>query len=247
MLPIRAFLVVLLFTACSKPEPVTPAPTPVPTPTLPGIPPPGSGSSSYYDLEAKGIPLFATADYIELNRISKISRFRSGEGHAYNDNFESCSSMKHYYQPPFSDNWATIKIFSPVKGTISKIEDEWAGKQVHITPDSLPYFRVILFHVNIDASFKVNDKVGSGQQLGTHISSQTSSDIAIRIETTKGQKLVSWFDVMSDSVFSKYKLRGIKNRADAIITKAERDADPLNCTGEAFGTKGKIENWITLQ
>ena len=41
------------------------------------------------------IPQFVDVNYIELEKISKISKFRSGMGHDYSDDFESCRSMKH--------------------------------------------------------------------------------------------------------------------------------------------------------
>jgi hypothetical protein len=240
----RVFFAALLFTACSKPDPnpnsqVTPPPVPPPAQQ----PPPSTPSG--YDLEANGLPLFVTANYIDLSRILKISRFRSGEGHDYADNFEKCRSMKHYFQPVFGTDWSTIKIFAPFAGTIVKVEDEWAGKQVHIVPDGLPFFKVIMFHVNLNSSLKADSKVSAGQQIGTHISTQTISDVTIGIETTKGWKLVSPFEVMSDDVFNLYKARGISSRSQAIITKAERDASPLSCSGETFANKGTIENRIS--
>lgn len=155
--------------------------------------------------------------------------------------------MKHYFQPVAGTDWSTVKIFAPFSGTIVKVDDEWAGKQVHIVPDGYQYFKVIIFHVNLNSSLKVDSKVSSGQQIGTHVGTQTMSDITIGIETTKGWKLVSPFDVMTDDVFNLYKARGISSRSQAIITKAQRDADVLSCTGETFANKGTLENWVTLQ
>ena len=56
-------------------------------------------TDDFYDIDAKGIPQFAGVDYIELAKISRISKFRSGIGHDYSDDFEQCRSMKHYYMP----------------------------------------------------------------------------------------------------------------------------------------------------
>ena len=52
-----------------------------------------------YDLDSMRTPIFASSDYINLAKISRVSRFRSGEGHDHSDDFESCRSMKHYYHP----------------------------------------------------------------------------------------------------------------------------------------------------
>jgi hypothetical protein len=239
----------LIIFACGKKEAGTTTQPPSNPPTNnppPNNPPPGGGSQNGYDLETKGIPQFATANYIELSKIQQITKFRSDFGHDYSDNFEKCRSMKHYFLPFASADWSSVKIYSPVTGTITKIDDEWAGKQVRITPDGYSDFLIILFHVNLSASFPVGTKVTAGQQIGTHISNQTMSDIGAAVNTTKGYKLISWFDVMNDAVFDLYKARGIQSRAEMIISKDARDADPITCTGEAFTVKGKTEPWKIL-
>jgi hypothetical protein len=41
-----------------------------------------------------------------------------------------------------------------------------------------------------------------------------------------------------------YQARGLNSRNDAIISKAERDADPIACQGEEeFADGGNLENW----
>jgi hypothetical protein len=239
-------IVCLSLAGCKKKEPEITTSTP-PPPVVPVNTPPKPQTPQGYDLEAKGIPKFATADYIELSRIFKVSTFRSGIGHDYADAFEQCRSMKHYYQPPFGNNqWGTIKIYSPINGSIAKLDPEWAGTQVHITSDEYPDFTIVLFHVKVDPGFKVGDKVTAAQLLGTHIGTQTSSDIAVRVNTTKGFKLISWFNIMKDDLFQKYKDRGVTSRTQLILSKEARDADPLNCTGEAFGKAGSLTNWVEL-
>ena len=58
------------------------------------------------------IPKFVDCDYLDLDKINKISKFRSGMGHDYSDDFESCRSMKHYFNPNVED-YSLIEIFSP--------------------------------------------------------------------------------------------------------------------------------------
>lgn len=69
-------------------------------------------------------------------------------------------------------------------------------------------------------------------------SSETTGSIAVRVltlhEGVPKQQLVSYFDVMTDNLFSNHQRRGIENRADAIISAEDRDSDPLNCNGEEF-------------
>ena len=109
------------------------------------------------------------------------------------------------------------------------------------------YFTFILFHMDLLGTPKVGDKFTKGQQIGTHIGTQTTSDIAVGVKTSKGYKLVSYFDVMSDSLFAAYQAKGLITRSDAIISKEARDNDPLNCNGEIFSDEGTLENWIILQ
>lgn len=198
------------------------------------------------------IPQFVKTDYIELNKISQISKFRSGIGHDYSDDGEHCRSMKHYYIPFDNTDWSTVKIFSPVNGTVDRTIEEWAGTQVQIRSDQYPNYYFIIFHINLLSPLKVGDKVFAGKQLGTHIGSQTSSDIAVvhmipNHPNYDIRKLLSFFDVMSDSLFQNYQHRGITFRNDFIITKEARDSDPLICNGEYFSTEGTIMNWAVLK
>jgi hypothetical protein len=154
--------------------------------------------------------------------------------------------MKHYFEPKDTVNWATVKIWSPVKGTVFKMYQEWAGTQVQIKSDANPAFYFIIFHVTLSESLNVGDKVSAGQLLGTHFGSATMSDIAVGVSTPKGWQLVSYFDVMTDSVFHGYQLRGLGSRSDAIISKSARDSDTLRCSGDTFLNTGTLENWVTL-
>lgn len=192
------------------------------------------------------LPMFVNKNYIELDKIESISKFRSSAGHDYSDDFESCRSMKHYFAPYDSLDWNTIPIYSPVAGKVSRIFDEWAGTQVQIDSDEHPSFTFIIFHIDLGSPLKVGDKLTEGQLLGTHIGNQTTSDIAVGVNTTKGYKLVSYFELMTDSLFAAYEARGMLNRSDAIISKEERDANPLTCDGETFTSRDTLESWVYL-
>jgi hypothetical protein len=176
-----------------------------------------------------------TADYIELDKITRISRFRSGIGHDYSDSLESCRSMKHYFVPKAYP----VKIFSPVTGTISYLTQEWAGTQVGIQSGNRTF---VIFHVKVLDTLTVGSVMTAGQEIGTHIGSQTWSDIAV----WENDKLLSYFDVMNDSVFQSYQNRGISSRNDLIISKTDRDADSLTCNGDTFQDAGNIPNWVNL-
>ena len=178
-----------------------------------------SDNDNIYDVDAKGIPRFDTVNYIDLSKIARISKFRSGEGHDYSDDFESCRSMKHYFVPKDGIDWTTVQVYSPIKGKVIRTIQEWAGTQVQIYSDEYPAFYFAIFHVNLVNPLNEGDEISAGQLLGTHIGSETWSDIAVGVTTPDGRKLVSYFDVMTDEVFQAYQARGLSSRSDMIISK----------------------------
>src|SRR3990167_4326765 len=109
---------------------------------------------SIKNIDEKNLPKIIQADWIDLNRISHISRFRSGSGHDFSGNGETCRSMKHYFNakrtkeeemlvnenkgfPPAFSLERAIPIYSPVDGVIVAIKEDRSGlgKQVYIRPN----------------------------------------------------------------------------------------------------------------
>jgi hypothetical protein len=179
-----------------------------------------------YDLNGLGVPQFVNVNYIDLTGIRQISKFRSGAGHDYSDDFERCRSMKHYFITP---SLSTV-IRSPVAGVVSKVDPEFVGTQVQIVSDIQPGFIFILFHVGLAKPLSVGDRIEEGQVLGTHSSIVTFSDIAVGVNTTDNKyTLVSYFDTLTDAAFAPYQARGINSRSQMSFTKAEREANPYEC------------------
>lgn len=209
----------------------------------------------HYDVDAWGCPRFVDVNYVEFDRIWKISKFRSAAGHDYSDDFEDCRSMKHYFWPDDQQDWATIRLYIPVDGVVSWRFEEFMGTQVWIRSDEYPDFQFGIFHIRLqDSTLTEGRVVKAGELLGTHFAylnpnwSKTFSDIAVSVDTNHGRKLISYFDVMTDDLFQRYQARGLANRSDVIISKSERDTAPLTCSGESFiaGT-GVLEDWVTLE
>lgn len=196
------------------------------------------------------IPLFdrfVDLDYVDLNSIERISKFRSGIGHDYHDEAESCRSMKHYYQPKSNILWSNVTITAPVNGIVVRTMEEWAGTQLWIQPLSYPAYTIILFHIALNNPVAIGDTLRAGTKLGTHIGSQTMSDVAVGYQSQNQWQLISYFEIITDSLFLHYRARGITSRNDLIISKSARDADPLGCSGGDFGTTGTLENWVVLK
>jgi hypothetical protein len=183
-------------------------------------------------------------------------------GHDYSDGVETCRSMKHYYSAVDSlrKNNA-IEIYSPVDGSIITVSNDGHGasvglnnKQIQIRPDVQPAFIIRLFHCDlVSAAVVEGKKVQAGEliaharlfyeDLGEH---SDSFDIAVWVNTQDGMRLVPYPDIMMDKVFNDYILRGAHSRQDFVISKEARDADPLQCNGEAFISSGHLEDWVVL-
>lgn len=199
-----------------------------------------------YDIDTRGVPKFVGVVYIDLTKIYRISKFRSAVGHDFSDDFESCRSMKHYSQPRAGVNWSTIAIYSPVAGRVVRVEEEWAGQRIEIESSDQPAFRFIISHVDPFNPVQAGDAVTAGQALGTHIGSQTYSDIAVGVSTPTGRKLISYLETLTDAAFLAYRNRGLSSPGAAIISREARDADPLACGGETFINFGNLADWVIL-
>jgi hypothetical protein len=233
---IAALLVLLILSGCHKKS----------TSSNPG---------TEWDIDAKGVPKFVKTDYIDLAAIGSISRFRSAYGHDYShdDYIETCRSMKHYFWPKGGDpgmqhnpSWTNLTIKSPVAGKVTRTMEEFAGTQVWIASDDYPAFEFRIFHIALASPLNEGDAVAEGQVLGHHGGDETMSDMAVCVSTPGGRRLVSYFDVMTDALFQTYQRRGVSSREQFIITKSERDADPLSCDGETFTSSGTLGNWVQL-
>ena len=202
-----------------------------------------------YDLDRLGAPRVIGASYIDLSKIERFSRFRSLIGHSYTDGSESCRSMKHYFQPRTDLEWTSVDIFAPVDGTVfTMAADGSFGVRLLIRPRDLPVLQIALFHVAADPAIRAGSWITAGTRIGHHSSSQTMSDIAVSIGPKEGGHMLSLFEAMTDSLFQQFQSRGVSSRDAAIITKAERDADPVSCVGEnPFLSQGTIENWLVLK
>ncbi len=213
-----------------------------------------------FSVDENNLPKFIQADFIDLSKIRRISKFRSGAGHDYSDMYESCRSMKHYFDPTVSvTNWQNptpghpaqpfINVYSPVDGTITSMFTEQfpIGQQIHIVPDSNKAYTVILFHVYPESGIKFGSRLTAGQKIG-YIGSDQQMDVAVKVMTFRGPKNLSYFDVLPDSIFQNYIKRGITSRSELIISKAQRDANPLTCNGQMFSSNQyNPADWVGLK
>jgi hypothetical protein len=188
-------------------------------------------------------PQFCTADFINLDKIDKISVFRSFEGHDYSDSFEHNLSMKHYFNP--YSNVESVEIYSPVQGSVANIHQEQngVGYQVQIQVANSPGYAVIIFHLNVTDGLAVGNSVEAGQQIGTASAAQ-GTDIAISQTVFFSSKLYSYFDVMTDNVFAHYQARGATDRSEFV--RSAQVAEEMSKTHYFNELPPLLEDWVTL-
>lgn len=186
------------------------------------------------DVDVNNPPQFIQADFVDLDKFFTISKFRSGAGHSYPGNGETCRSMKHYYYPLAGKSVDLSKdnienIYSPVDGRIMTISSTGEGDfQVNIKPDNAPAYRVRMEHVTPIPTVHQLTRIKAGDKIATMQTTRTV-DISIWYNYIGGTRLFSYFAVMPDNIFANYQKRGITSRNDLIISKEYRDAHPLEC------------------
>lgn len=201
-----------------------------------------------WDIDVQGIPRFIDKNFIELDKIYRISKFRSSVGHDYSDNYEQCRSKKHYFEPKADIDWTSVKIYCPVSGTITRVEQEWTGTKIEVESEEYPAFRISIFHITLSAPRAVDDTIAAGELLGNHVGMETYSDISVIVnDPLKQGRMVSFFDVLTDDAFAEYTNYGIHSREDLIIPKETRDSNPLTCNGDTFISSDALENWVVLE
>lgn len=220
---------------------------------------------SFKAIDGDNPPKFIQADFVELDKVYSISKFRSGMGHDFSiGSEETCRSMKHYFSSmdPSQPNYKMISggkdkkggwprpvegrdvtIFSPVDGRVVNIAhegDDWLQDEIIIVPDSNKSIRIRLLHITPINGIEFRIKVTAGQKVGLVLANQ-SFDLGIEQVTPWKTTYISYFAAMPDEVFAKYKARGVKNQNDLIFTKEYINAHPWQCVK---GTEEFVENYV---
>lgn len=132
-------------------------------------------------------PKFFTASHVDISKIEHVSKFRSRAGHDYSDSFETCCSMKHYFQhydfynaaldnPIYAGHDGTVLYVLKEEGQYSHEwrenyekntgkkwpEDRW-DYQVYVRPDAAPNMWIRYHHLMpvesiLNAIAQVSDK-----------------------------------------------------------------------------------------
>lgn len=215
------------------------------------------------------------ANFTNLDKIEKISKYRSCAGHVTvpQDERESRRNMKHYFwiKPEYNKS-NTVEIFSPYDGYISVLRNEPGLNlegEIWIRPKSslvfLPPIGVWQFsvqHIDVRKDLKMGSAVKAGELIGFAALSEkrgNSFDIVYGKMSIFPRKIDNWtapftdldtvFNHMSAEVFSQYQQKGATSKDNLTISKEKRDQALCEYQGEGpyFDNQFAEENWLVLK
>lgn len=180
-------------------------------------------------------------NFINLDNISRISKYRSGYGHDFSyAEDETCRSMKHYFdikKAPEARKGGvdprSVTYVAPVDGTITDIrqtKNEYGivESQFSIRSNENKNYFFRFFHVAMESKFKNGARVHAGEIIGAIGHPQAHGEIAVEERRGRQTILHSWFDIIDTELSHEYADRGV-HKENIIIKKEVRDANPLTC------------------
>lgn len=214
------------------------------------------------------------ANFTNLDKIEKISKYRSCAGHVTvpQDEREMRRNMKHYFwvKPEYNKS-NTVEIYSPYDGYVSVLRDELGldlEGEIWIRPKSklvfLPPVGVWQFsvqHIDVRKDLKRGSEVKAGELIGyaaLYEKRGDSFDIVYGKMGLPTKEIDNWtapfadldsvFNHMSDEVFSQYQQKGIAKKEDFIIPKEVRDKNLCEYQGEGpyFNNQFSEDNWAVF-
>ena len=107
---------------------------------------PGGLAADLKTWASTALSQFITASHIDVSDVASVSRFRSAAGHDFSDSFETCCSMKHYFNlVDFYGTRFTQPIYSAVDGFVFYLvepsgpeADAWKADYVRQTGKTPP-------------------------------------------------------------------------------------------------------------
>lgn len=195
----------------------------------------------FFDIDIKNVPKFIEHDFINVNQVQQVSKFRSGVGHDASFDGEDCRSMRHYFgflgmggQTVESKLAYKYDNYAPVSGRIMSISGGKSGNgtwQINIRPDNpaASGFEVRIDNLVPEEGLHNLSHVIAGQKIGQSLG---MAEITIAYHYLFNDHGFSYFQLMPDDLFAKYQVAATSKplvRNDMVITKEYRDAHPLQC------------------
>jgi len=221
----------------------------------------GPQQTVYPTVDPTNPPRIAVNNFIDLDPFIGITKLRAAYGHDYSigdeehdPEFKSCRSMKHYldaytYTQRSSGNFGTyntsrnVKYYAPADGELRDIiTNEFSPGEIEyqftIISNEYPNLLFTFMHVDLLEELRNGASVKAGQHIGYVIRPHGQGEIVTWVSLGGGNiKNISFFDVMSDEVFSEYQSRGILEREQMTITREYRDSNPKPCHPDHGGGK----------
>lgn len=222
----------------------------------------------------KELPPLLIANFVNLDKIEKISKYRSCAGHTTvpQDMREMKRNMKYYFwvKDEFLGN-DTVEIYAPYDGIISVIRSEpekvlegeiWISpKKMFAMMPPIGMWSFSVQHINVRQDLKIGNEVKAGDLIGYAAVADRGGDSFDIVYAKLGlppknidgwtapfSDLDSIFNHMSDEVLAQFEKRGI-TRENIILSKEERDKNPCayKDQGPYFENRDDSSNWVELK
>jgi len=207
------------------------------------------------------LPPVLTKNFVDLDKVEKISKFRSCQGHTVVpvDGSESRRNMKHYFiirpeyrgdnlvalYAPYDSRVAGIRSF-PERGLEGEIwldgGNEWQFSIEHI---------LILDTIKEDSQLRAGELMGYVPAKGFDVVYAVGAEVPKTIDgyTSPFAALDSIFSHMDDGLFQEFERYGVNSTQDFIYTKEYRDTNPCKYRGDGQGGLNDFEHpedWVIL-
>ncbi|MDO8425789.1 MAG: hypothetical protein Q7T01_04760 [bacterium] len=220
----------------------------------------------------KDPPPLLAANVTELDKIQRISKYRSCAGHVTvpQDNRETRRNMKHYFWvKPEYNKPKTVEIYAPYDGYVADMRSDaaenlegeiWISqKKIFFLVPPVGVWAFSVQHIDIRPDLKLGDAVKAGELIGWLATSKArgdSFDIVYARSRIPTKRIDNWtdpfadldsiFNHMSDGAFAEYEKLGISSRDAFITSKQERDRNLCEYSGEGpyFTDQENPENWV---
>lgn len=177
---------------------------------------------------------------VDPRDLAGLTKFRSCCGHSYASG-ESNRTMKHYLVPraQFIGRNDLLVVRSPCDGKIVSVSPEQnrlaclgdavRGDQIRVVCRARPDASIRIFHVNPSrgpGSVNEGELLGHADLRACSNGSEPYADLDVAVE--KLASMYSYIEWLSATAFAEWQARGLATRADAVISEAERDANPCD-------------------
>lgn len=217
-------------------------------------------------------PPLIVKNFVDLDKVEKISKYRSCQGHVVvpQDERESRRNMKHYLweRPELYGADKKVEIYAPFDGYITLIfplsdkeQEVWiSSKQIFANMPPLGVWSFSVEHIEMKEGLGVGDRVKAGDVIGYvgFLQDYYSFDALYAKVGLPPKNIDGWtspfadldsvFNHMSEEVLEEYKKKGIAAKEDLIISKEERDQNPCKYVeGIQLSGGDYPEEWIMLK